>query len=181
MREILAVFLFPKAFGLHLFCIGPDFGRNMFVFQCLTILALITAGTKDVDDLVILFLLFFAAQNEGVRGRKESETAGVDGVFFRRDAVEFPLNDRAEDFHRVQSQRDCGLESLGAEFLTIRISADGTRQFLIQRGDFRYFPKVFHFLILSKIECSAERRKTDTEIAEKLDHIRKRSERIVFF
>ena len=56
MGEILAVFLFPKAFGLHLFFIGPDFGCNPGAFQRLTLFALVDAGAEDVNDFAVLFL-----------------------------------------------------------------------------------------------------------------------------
>jgi len=99
MRQILAVFLFPKAFGLHLFFIGSDFGCDAGPLQRLTLFALVGAGTKDVDDFLLVRLLFllYSAQSEEGRGRKESETAGATGAVFRREAVEFPLNDRAEE------------------------------------------------------------------------------------
>ena len=108
MRQILAVFLFPKAFGLHLFFIGPDFRRDTGAFQRLTLFALVDAGTKDVDDFLLILSLprlpHFAAQSEGVRGWKESETAGAAVSVIRRNTVEFPLNGRAEDFPWVQTK-----------------------------------------------------------------------------
>ena len=79
MGEIFAVFLFPEAFGLHFLFVRPDFGRDAGAFQRLTLFALVDAGTEDVDDfrLVRFLILLFAAQNERVRGRTETETAGA--------------------------------------------------------------------------------------------------------
>ena len=64
--------------------------------------------------------------------------------------MEFPLNGLAEDLTQVKTQRERGITGLDAEVLAIRIAADGTRHFLIQRRDFysvltkfsvRHFPR----------------------------------------
>ena len=118
MGEIFAVFLFPKAFGLHLFFIGPDFGRDAGPLKRLTFFALIDTGTEDVNDLVIFFLLF-RGKDKGIRSRNEPETAGVIVPGGRGRTVQFPFDGFMDSLGRIQAQRKSSIVCLGAQILTI--------------------------------------------------------------
>jgi len=107
-----------------------------------------------------------SGKDKGIRSRNEPETAGAAVSGSRRKTVQFPFNDFPDSFCRIQAQRKSGIACLGAQVFTIRVSADGARNFLIQCGDFCEFPKIFHyFLFLFEIKYFIKERKPDRRIA----------------
>ena len=154
--NILAVLCKWKAFFFHFLLVCPLFLRDFCAVQNPAIFALIGPGTKDVNDLVISFLLF-RGKDKGIRSRNKPETAGADVSGSRRKTVQFPFDGFPDSLCRIQAQRKSGIVCLGTKLLTIRVPADGARNFLIQHGDFSKIPNVFHFSFFLEIESFIKR------------------------